>query len=189
MNSLRIMNLSKIIHSLYRKYRFLSIVLSVNLILLFLEPETGQQSLSFTAKNFISFLFMLTPVFVCIGLLDEWVDRDTMIKIMGEKSGIKGILIAFFFGIITAVPFYALLPIAAVLIKKRSRLSNVLIFICSSASIRIPLLLFEVSSMGFQFMLVRLILNICVVFIISFLIDMLLNNKDKDEIYHNAAKL
>lgn len=187
MKNYRIMNITKKIHFKFKKYCFFCIVLFINLILLFLQPDTGKQSFSFTGKNFINFIIMLTPVFICIGLLDEWVDRDTMIKLMGEKSGIKGILIAFFFGVITAVPFYALLPIAVVIIKKGSRLSNVLIFICSSASIRIPLLLFEVTSMGFPFMLVRLILNICAVLIITFLIDKLLTNKDKEEIYHNAA--
>lgn len=189
MKNFRILNITKKIHPSLKKYRLFCIVLLINLILLFLKPDTGKQSFLFTGNNLISFILMLTPVFICIGVLDEWVDRDTMIKLMGEKSGIKGILIAFFFGIITAVPFYALLPIAAVIIKKGSRLSNVLIFICSSASIRIPLLLFEVTSMGFPFMLVRLILNICVVLIISFLIDKLLTNKDKEEIYQNAAGL
>lgn len=53
----------------------------------------------------------------------------------------------------TAVPLYALLPVAGVLLKKGCRVSNVLIFLCTSASIRIPLLFFEISSLGAPFTL------------------------------------
>ena len=54
----------------------------------------------------------------------------------------------------TAVPLYALLPVAGVLLKKGCRVSNVLIFLCASASIRIPLLFFEISSLGAPFTLI-----------------------------------
>ncbi len=171
------------------KNRFLMIVLIVNLFTLMFYPKVGKKSLLFTSNNFINFLFMLTPIFVCIGLLDVWIDKETMIKIMGEKSGIVGVLVSFLLGGITAVPLYALLPVAGMLLKKNSKISNVLIFICSSASIRIPLLLFEVSSMGWKFTITMFVINIFVVIIIAFLIEKILTNKDKSAIYDNANNM
>lgn len=132
---------------------------------------------------------MLTPIFVCIGLMDIWIERDTMIKLMGEKSGFRGVFIALLLGVITAIPLYALLPVAGVLLKKGSRISNVLLFLCSSASIRIPLLLFEISSLGWRFTFVRFGLNIIVVFAIAFIIEKLLTDADKKAIYENADKI
>lgn len=41
-----------------------------------------------------------------------------MIKIMGEKSGPSGMGISLLLGMLTAVPVYALLPIAGLLLKK-----------------------------------------------------------------------
>ena len=76
-------------------------------------------------------LSVIPPIFILLGLLDVWVQRETMIKLMGEKSGILGILIAFFLGSGAAGPLYAAFPIAGVLLKKGSKFSNVLIFICS----------------------------------------------------------
>ena len=134
-------------------------------------------ALTFTGINFLNFLFMLTPIFICIGLMDVWIDRETMIKIMGEKSGFRGVLVALLLGVITAVHLYALLPVAGVLLKKGSKVSNVLIFLNSSASIRIPLLLFEISSLGWQFTFARFGLNIIVVFIIAFIIEKMLSEK------------
>jgi uncharacterized membrane protein YraQ (UPF0718 family) len=168
---------------------FLFFVLVVNILVLLFYPQMGKNSLIFTRKNFLNFLFMLTPIFICIGLLDVWVERKTMIRIMGEESGIKGVFVAFGLGVITAVPLYALLPVAGVMLKKGSKISNVLIFICSCASIRIPLLLFEVSSMGWSFTFVRLVVNIFVVLAIAFIIDKALSDKDKKEVYENADTL
>ena len=92
-------------------------------------------------------------------------------------------------GVATAVPLYALLPVAGVLLKKGSRISNVLLFLCASASIRIPLLLFEVSSLGWQFTFARFCLNIVVVFAIAFIIEKLLSDTDKKMIEENVNEL
>lgn len=172
-----------------KKYSFLILVLIVNILVLFLFPHIGRNAFSFTGKNILHFLFVLTPVFVCVGLLDVWVDRKKMIKIMGETSGLKGIIIAFLLGVVTAVPLYALLPVAGMMLKKGSKISNVLIFICACASIRIPLLLFEVSSMGWRFTVTRFLVNIFIVLIIAFIIDRLLSEADKKEIYAQADRL
>ena len=108
---------------------------------------------------------------------------------MGQNSGLKGVLIALMLGVISAVPLYALLPVAGVLLKKGSRMSNIMIFLCSSVSIRIPLLLFEISSLGWKFTFVRFGLNIVVVFIIAFIVEKLLTETDKKEIYDNVNKI
>lgn len=164
-------------------------VVAVNFIMLIFRPQTEITVLRFTGKNFLNFLFMLTPVFVCIGLLDTWIERDTMVKIMGEKSGCKGTLAALFLGMVTAVPLYALLPVAGVLLKKGSRISNVLLFLCASAGIRIPLLLFEVSSLGWRFTAVRFGVNVVAVLAIAFIVEALLTEEDKKEIYGRAEEL
>lgn len=172
-----------------RKHWFLFIIVLCNGIVWLYDPQIGKTALVFSVKNVINFLFILTPVFVCIGLMDVWVEREKMIRIMGADSGIKGIVVAMLSGMITAVPLYALLPVAGVLLKKGSRISNVLIFLCASASIRIPLLFFEISSLGAPFTLSRFGLNLLVVFAIAFIIEKLLSDQDKKTIYENADKL
>lgn len=175
--------------AIIKKYWFFDIVLLINLITLTFYPQIGKDALAFSGKTFINFLFILTPIFICIGLLDVWIEKETMIKVMGKESGIKGILVAFCLGIVTAVPLYALLPVAAILLKKGSRISNVLIFLCTSAGIRIPLLLFEVSSLGFRFTFTQFALNIVLILMISFIIEKILTESDKKYIYENAEKL
>ncbi len=172
-----------------RKYWFRFMIVFCNGIVWLYDPQVGKTALAFSGKHVINFLFILTPVFVCIGLMDVWVEREKMIRIMGADSGIKGIVVAMLSGMITAVPLYALLPVAGVLLKKGSRVSNVLIFLCASVSIRIPLLFFEISSLGVSFTLIRFGLNLLVVFAIAFIIEKLLSDKDKKAIYENADNL
>ncbi|AOT72315.1 permease [Geosporobacter ferrireducens] len=172
-----------------KKHVFFLSVITVNLFILIFFPQTGKKSFVFTGKIFSNFLLMLTPIFICTGLLDVWVEKEAMHKIMGEESGMGGILVSFLLGMVTAVPLYALLPMAGMLLKKGSKLLNVLIFICSCTSIRIPLLLFEASSMGWKLTITRFIANIFIVLIIAFVTDFVLTKEDKKELYDSVSNL
>lgn len=174
---------------LLKKNWLLSVVAVINIIMLVWQPQREISVLRFTGKNFLNFLFMLTPIFICIGLMDVWIERDSMVKIMGVRSGFRGALTALLSGMVTAVPLYALLPVAGILLKKGSRVSNVILFLCASSSIRIPLLLFEISSFGWRFTFVRFGLNILVVAAIAFVTEKLLTDADKNEIFRKNEEL
>lgn len=170
-----------------RKYGLLIGIIITHVIITIFAPQIGVKSFTFTTKSLINFLFMIIPIFIIIGLLDVWIEKEKMVKVMGLRSGVKGFFIALLLGVITAVPLYALLPLAGLLLKKGSRIFNVLIFICSSASIRIPLLLFEVSSLGWKFTFTRCLLNVFVVFVIAFIIEKTLTPEDLQAIYDNSS--
>jgi len=131
-------------------------------------PEDYGAVMSYAGAGLMQFLWNLIPVFLCVGLMDVWVEKEKMIKIIGEKSGLTG----------------KVLPIAGLLIKKGGRISNVLIFLCSSVSIRIPLLLFETSALGWKFSICRFLLNLPVVLVIGCAIERVLSDKDIEDIIH-----
>lgn len=170
-----------------KKYRFFLLLILIQVLLLIFQPTVGQNALKITGKNVIEMLSVIPPIFLLLGLLDVWVDRETMIRYMGEKSGLIGVLIAFLLGSAVAGPLYAAFPIAGVLLKKGSKLSNVLIFIGAWSTTKIPLLLFEVSSMGSRFAIARLIVNLFGIMGIAYLSEKLLSEKDRKTIYENAS--
>jgi len=90
---------------------------------------------------------------------------------MGENSGFIGVAIAFFLGSAAAGPLYAAFPVAGILLKKGSKLSNVLIFIGAWSTTKIPLLLFEASSLGWKFMVLRFVINIPGIALIAYLTE------------------
>ena len=133
-----------------KRYKFFIILLVINTAILIVKPSIGLKSFQLTKDNALEMLSILPPVFILLGLLDVWVKRETMIKFMGEKSGIIGVLLAFVLGSAAAGPLYAAFPVAEVLLKKGSKFSNVLIMIGAWSTTKIPLLLFEASSMGIK---------------------------------------
>lgn len=152
------------------------------LVLVFL-PSMWYGVISYTGAGLAQFVWNLAPVFLCVGLMDVWVEKDEMMGMMGNRSGVSGAFLSLFMGMLTAVPVYALLPITGLLLKKGGRISNVLIFLCSSVSIRVPLLLFEISSLGLRFAASRFILNLAVVFVIAYSIEGLLPEQEMGHIY------
>lgn len=140
-----------------------------------------------TWSNMLEMLSVIPPVFILLGLLDVWVQRETMIKLMGEKSGFIGIAIAFLLGSAAAGPLYAAFPVAGVLLKKGSKLSNVFIFIGAWSTTKIPMLLFEASAMGWKFMLTRFLIDIPGIAVIAYVAEKILTKNEKNIIYEQAS--
>ena len=171
------------------RYKLFIALAVINILLIIVFPATGSKSIEITWKNTLEMLSVIPPIFVLLGLLDVWVQRETMIKFMGEKSGLIGIIVAFLLGSAAAGPLYAAFPVAGVLLKKGSKFSNVLIFIGAWSTTKIPLLLFEASAMGWKFMLARFLIDIPGIALIAYLTEKLMSKSEKDLVYQNAGTL
>jgi uncharacterized membrane protein YraQ (UPF0718 family) len=134
-------------------------------------------------------LLVLPPIFILIGLLDVWIPKETMIRLMGEGSGFKGILLAFLFGTVAAGPLYAAFPVAIVFMKKHVKFSNIIILMGAWGATKIPMLLFEMTALGFKFALLRLVINIPVIIIIAYVMGILIKKDEIEAIYEKANKL
>jgi len=174
---------------LLKRYKYFLGLIIINIVVYVLYPTVGQKSVDITWSNAVEMLSIIPPIFILLGLLDVWVKRETMIKLMGEKSGTLGVLIAFFLGSAAAGPLYAAFPIAGVLLQKGSKLSNVLIFIGAWSTTKIPMLLFEASAMGWQFMMTRFVINIPGIILIAYITEKLLNEKEKQYVYDSAGSI
>lgn len=169
-----------------KRYKIFITLLAINVIILFAFPDIGMKSMNLTLKNTFEMLSIIPPIFILLGLLDVWVKRETMVKYMGDGSGFIGVMLAFFIGSAAAGPLYAAFPVAGVLLKKGSKLSNVLIMLGAWSTTKIPLLLFEASSMGVKFTGLRLVLDLFGIVIIAYFTEKILSKQEKEEIYNKA---
>lgn len=156
------------------------------------EVDSGV-SLSVTALDsaiyqVISTLKIVPPIFLLIGLLDIWVPKETMIRLMGEKSGIRGILIALFIGTMSAGPLIAAFPVAQVMLKKGARYSNVLFFLTVWASAKLPILFYQITELGLTYTLLTNVTLLVVYLIGTLFIEKILSKEDKDKIYALAEE-
>jgi uncharacterized membrane protein YraQ (UPF0718 family) len=169
-----------------KRYRVFLLLLLLNLALLFLFPDIGSKSFRLSWSNLLQMLSVLPPIFILLGLLDVWVKRESMIRFMGEGSGLTGVLLAFLMGSVAAGPLYAAFPIAAVMLKKGAKISNALIMLGAWSTTKIPMILFETSAMGLKFMLTRLLLDLPGIAVIAFVTNRALDGRERENIYRNA---
>jgi len=172
-----------------KRYRLFMILLVVYIVLFFINQELFNLSTQKTYSSFVEMIMVLPPVFILLGLLDVWVKRETMVKMMGKDSGMTGVLLAFFLGSAAAGPLYAAFPVALTLLRKGSSFKNVLILIGAWSTTKIPLLLFEAASMGLTFTLIRFGLNIFGILGIALISEKVLGHKELDEIHARALTL
>jgi uncharacterized membrane protein YraQ (UPF0718 family) len=164
-------------------------VVGAVIVFTFFNREIGMKALSITAFSFKEMILVIPPIFVLLGLLDIWVPREMMIKFMGEGSGFKGVLLSFFIGSAAAGPLYGAFPVAAVLMKKGVKFSNILIFIGAWSTTKIPMFLFEMASLGTRFAVTRLLINIPGIILIAYVLSKLISREEVESIYQNAEQI
>ena len=168
---------------LLKRYKVFLVLLLAQIILMVTLPEIGWNSLRNIKSNVKEMLGVIPPVFILLGLLDVWVDRQIMMKYTGPGSGIKGALISFILGSAAAGPLYAAFPIAAMMLKKGSSLFNVFLFVGAWSTTKIPMLTFEAGSLGVPFTAARLCMSIIGITFIAAIMSGTLSPKDKAAIY------
>jgi uncharacterized membrane protein YraQ (UPF0718 family) len=165
---------------LLKKWRVVLAALLVTLILSFAFPEAGRKALTLLGVNISTILGILVPVFVLLGLFDVWIPRERIAPHLGEGSGLRGIVLAVFLGAASAGPLYVAFPVAEVMLRKGTTLKNVFIFLGAWSSMRLPMALFEMQSLGPVFAISRYVASLCSVLVMGVLMDRLLGVKEKE---------
>ena len=110
------------------------------------------------ASKFCSFsskMLLLVPcIFILIGLLDVWIPQQWIQKHVGEESGFRGAVLVVFLAMFQGVPLYGAIATAHLLWKKGCSLRNVFMYLGAYSTLKFPMLLFEVSFLGWKFTLV-----------------------------------
>lgn len=169
-----------------KKYKLALIFALINLIVFFINPDNGKQIIKLACNDFKTMLLIIPPIFVFMGLMDVWIKKEIFIKHMGEDSGFKGIFWAFILGTLGAGPTYGAFPIAALLIKKGARIAYAIFFLGIWSAVKLPLVIFESSAMGFKFTAIHISVMIFVYLIGSFAIEKLLSRENKESLLENV---
>ena len=175
--------------NLIKRYKFFIVTIVIVGIITIFNKELGIKSLGIAGYSFKEMALVIPPVFLLLGLLDIWVPREMMIRYMGEGSGIKGIILSIIIGSVAAGPLYGAFPVAAVFMKKGVKFTNILIFIGAWSTTKIPMFIFEMSSLGKSFAITRLLIDIPGIIIISYILAVFVSKEEIKRIYKNAEKL
>lgn len=177
------------IKKLLKRYAFSLLMAAGLAAVVIFWPGVGAKAFDSTLSGFKQMLLVLPPIFVLLGLLDVWVPRETMVKFMGEGSGLKGAALAVLLGSAAAGPLYAAFPVAGVFMKKGASFTNILLFLGAWSTTKVPMVLFELAAMGPVFTLTRLGLSLVGLSIIALSVNKLTGRDRIDAIYENARSL
>ncbi len=173
----------------FKRYWFFLISILALVSLYLVNRYLGTKAVDLTFYSLKEMLMIIPPIFVLLGLLDVWVPRETMVKYMGEKSGIVGIILSLVLGSAAAGPLYGAFPVAAVFMKKGVKFTNVLIFIGAWSTTKIPMFLFEMASLGSRFAFTRLLIDIPGIIIMAFILARITPKEEIKRLYDKAEHM
>lgn len=177
-----------VVYKLAKRYLFFIISITILMVVFFINTNIGFKTIESVKYSLLQMISVLPPVMILLGLIDVWVPRSLLMKYLGDNSGITGIALAIIIGSIAAGPMYAAFPFTIVLLKKGAKFSNIIIFMNAWCVTKIPTLLFEISSLGFKFTLVRLLIDLPGIILMGYLVQYFIGKKELTTLYANACK-
>jgi len=152
-------------------YKWSILLLLIVIILYIFNQKMGMDAFNLSISNLSEMLLLVPPIFIVMGLLDVWVPKEILIKYMGHGSGATGLLIALLLGTAAAGPLYVAFPLGVLLLKKGARLSNVIFFLGVWSSTKLPIILFEIASLGMKFTLIHIGVSLPLYLLIAYIIE------------------
>ena len=155
-------------------YRLFLVLLAVNLLVASFEPALALHSAVNSWRFLVEVLAIVPPVMVLMGLLDVWVPRRLVESHLGRESGALGTGLAMLLGTAAAGPLYAAFPLATSLKRKGARMANIVVFLGTWATIKIPMIMMESSFVGLRFAILRLAFTVPCILATGWLMERLL---------------
>jgi uncharacterized membrane protein YraQ (UPF0718 family) len=168
------------------KNKFLVISIIMLIVMSIIDINLSFKALENSGKQILSMLMIVPPIFILIGLFDVWVPRETIIKLMGEGSKTRGMFLAFFLGAFSAGPTLVAFPLAMLMLKKGAKYANVIFFLMVWSSLKIPIVFYQITTLGLQFSLIINITMLLVFIISSLLADRLFTKEEKKSFVDKA---
>ena len=160
------------------RYRLPVLSVAAWVVVYFVYPVLRAGLIRNTVSNFAEMLSVLPPVFLMLGLLDVWVPRETIIRLMGRGSGLLGAALSVALGASAAGPLYGAFPVAAVMSRKGASYTNILVLLGAWSTLKVPQFLFEMNALGTRFAVTRWVVNVVGIGAIALIMQRLMTADD-----------
>jgi hypothetical protein len=137
------------------------IMLAIAGIFIFLAYQrhdgTLQEGLLAGAKAFYGLLPLLIGVFIVVGLADYLIPKDVVARLLGESSGLRGLLVATVLGAITPGGPFVSFPLVASLYKAGAAIGPVVAFVTAWSLLALSRLPLEIGLVGVRLTVIRVV--------------------------------
>ncbi|SHJ20289.1 Predicted permease [Malonomonas rubra DSM 5091] len=122
-------------------------------------PERAANALSIGANTLGSVVLLICSVFGLVGLLQTWISRDLIVRLLGREGGVKGLVIATICGTVLIGPAYIIFPLLMSIQKQGARWA-VITIVLTSYAVKVQMIPVEVGFLGWPFSLARAVITI-----------------------------
>ena len=123
------------------------------------SPERALQSLEISGRSFASVLLLIIAVMGLVGIIQVWISRDLVSRLLGREGGFGAFLIAAACGTILIGPAYIIFPLL-MSIRTQGARWGVIVTVLAAYAVKIPMIPLEVQFLGWGFSLSRSLLTI-----------------------------
>jgi uncharacterized membrane protein YraQ (UPF0718 family) len=124
--------------------------------------------------SFENILPLFLSILFVIGIMLAILSPQTISKIIGQQSGLLGILLAAIIGSCTVIPGFITFPLAATLLKSGAGLTQIIVLISTSMMVGIITIPIEIKYFGKKITYIRNSLALIFSFVIAFVMGVLL---------------
>lgn len=142
-------------------------------------PQRAASALATGASTFASVLLLIIAVFGLIGLLQVWISRELIVRLLGREGGIKGLLLAALCGTLLIGPAYIIFPLLLSLQQQGARWA-VISIVLTSYAVKLQMLPIEVGFLGWPFTLGRAAITLALAIPTGLLLEALLEPGQKN---------
>jgi len=145
------------------------------LILAFTKDRAKtKQSLKVAAKEFFHILPTVLIIIIVIGLLLGFVPPSEISKVIGEQSGLSGVLLIAVLGSILHIQAFISFPLAGALLKSGASISVVAAFITTLTMVGTGTLPLEIKELGKKIALLRNGISFIIAIVIALIMGVIL---------------
>ncbi|MFA5026967.1 MAG: permease [Candidatus Methylomirabilota bacterium] len=125
----------------------------------------------------IEMVTLIPFIFILVGLFDVWFPREQVQRHIGQRSGLKGILLVILLAMLQVGPLYGAFPVAYLLHRKGASIRNIFIYLGAFSSLKIPMLGIEIGYLGISFTLARTLISLPLFIGIGYLLEWYLKDR------------
>jgi len=162
----------KILRWMLRQW-LVSVTLLLYLLATWYAPERAFSALQSGGRLLLSVALLVVAVMGLVGLVQVWISRDTVARLLGQEGGVKALLIAAACGTLLIGPPYVIFPLLMTIRNQGARWAVVTIVLAAYA-VKLPMIPLEVGFLGWPFSLGRSILTLLFAFPTGLLVERLM---------------
>ena len=138
-----------------------------------LDQGKALQALQISAGTLASVLLLIAAVFGLVGLLQVWISRDLIVRLLGREGGVRGLLLAALCGTLLIGPAYIIFPLLMSIHKQGARWAVVTI-VLSAYAVKLQMIPIEIEFLGWPFALGRSLLTVALAIPTGLLVEALM---------------